>query len=80
MTDSEGKVKAKSYSANLPATTSSLERYLAEISNHPVLSRKEEHELAMKYKNEGDIEAARKLVSCNLKFVVKIANEYRTMM
>ena len=67
----------KSYSANLPKTTNSLESYIADISNYPVLSRKEEYELAMRYKTEGDIEAARQLVSCNLKFVVKIAHEYR---
>ena len=65
------------YYANLPATTNSLERYLAEISNNPVLSREEEYELAMRYKNDGDLEAARKLVSSNLKFVVRVANEYK---
>ena len=61
----------------LPAQTTSLHRYLAEISNYPVLSREEEYELAMKYKNEGDLEAARKLVTSNLKFVVSVANEYK---
>ena len=72
----ENKQKRAS-SSNLPAITTSLERYLAEISNHPVLSREEEYELAMKYKEEGDLDAAKKLVSANLKFVVKIANEYK---
>lgn len=71
------KKQKKLNSAPLPAITTSLERYLAEISNNPVLSREEEHKLAMKYKNEGDLEAARKLVTSNLKFVVKVANEYR---
>ncbi len=61
----------------LPAHTTSLQRYMAEISNYPVLSREEEYELAMKYKNDGDLDAARKLVSSNLKFVVKVANEYK---
>lgn len=61
----------------LPAHTTSLQRYMAEISNNPVLSREEEYELAMKYKNDGDLDAARKLVSSNLKFVVKVANEYK---
>ena len=64
-------------SALLPAHTTSLQRYLAEISNYPVLSREEEYKLAMKYKNEGDVEAARKLVTANLKFVVRVANEYK---
>jgi len=61
----------------LPAHTTSLQRYMAEISNYPVLSREEEYELAMKYKKDGDLGAARKLVSSNLKFVVKVANEYK---
>ena len=61
----------------LPAHTTSLQRYMTEISNHPVLSREDEYELAMKYKNDGDLDAARKLVSSNLKFVVKVANEYK---
>lgn len=69
--------KQKASSSNLPAITTSLERYLAEISNNPVLSRKEEYELAMKYREDGDLDAAKKLVSANLKFVVKIANEYK---
>ena len=61
----------------LPANTTSLHRYLAEISNHPILSREEEYKLAMKYKNEGDLDAAKKLVTSNLKFVVSVANEYK---
>ena len=60
----------------LPAHTTSLHRYMAEISNYPVLSREDEYELAMKYKNDGDLDAAKKLVSSNLKFVVSVANEY----
>ena len=40
--------------AQLPATTNTIERYLAEIGNHPVLSREEEHKLATKYKEDGD--------------------------
>ena len=67
----------KANTSNLPAITTSLERYLVEISNHPVLSREEEYKLAVKYRDDGDLDAAKKLVSANLKFVVKIANEYK---
>lgn len=67
----------KAVISNLPATTTSLQKYISEISNYPILSRKEEQELARKYKEEGDVEAARKLVVSNLRFVVKIANEYK---
>ncbi|HEX3034618.1 MAG TPA: RNA polymerase sigma factor RpoH [Thermodesulfobacteriota bacterium] len=64
-------------SQSLPATTTSMERYLAEISNYPVLSREEEYELAKRYKETGDLEAARKLITSNLKFVIRVANEYK---
>jgi RNA polymerase sigma-32 factor len=54
-----------------------LRAYLAEIARHPLLSREEEHELAVRYRETGDVEAAYKLVASNLRLVVKIANEYR---
>jgi RNA polymerase sigma-32 factor len=77
-TDKTDKTEEKRYQGNLlPAHTTSLQRYMTEISNDPVLSREEEYELAMKYKKDGDLDAARKLVSSNLKFVVKVANEYK---
>jgi RNA polymerase sigma-32 factor len=62
---------------SLPAHTTSLERYLAELSNYPIISREEEYELAIRYKKYGDLEAARKLITSNLKFVVRIANTYK---
>ncbi len=77
MAENKEKNEQKAKPANLPALTTSLERYLIEISNHPVLSREEEYKLAVKYRDEGDLDAAKKLVSSNLKFVVKIANEYK---
>lgn len=61
----------------LPVPTTSLEHYLAEISNYAILGRKEEYNLAMKYKKDGDLEAARKLITHNLRFVIKISNEYK---
>ncbi|MDA2919748.1 RNA polymerase sigma factor RpoH [Desulfobacterota bacterium AH_259_B03_O07] len=67
----------KQLKRSLPAHTTSLEKYLADISNYPVLSRQEEYELAMRYKNDGDLEAARKLITSNLKFVIRIANSYK---
>ena len=77
MAENKEKTEQKAKTANLPALTTSLERYLIEISNHPVLSRKEEYKLAVKYRDDGDLDAAKKLVSANLKFVVKVANEYK---
>ena len=54
-----------------------LQRYLAEIRRFKVLSREEEHQLAVQYKEYGDLEAAYKLVTANLRLVVMIAREYQ---
>jgi len=54
-----------------------LTRYMAELAQHAPISREEEHELAVRWREEGDIEAARQLVLANLRLVVKIAMEYR---
>ena len=73
----EGKKKSEEVNSSLPALSNSLQSYLAQIRNHPVLSREEEYELAMRHRETGDLEAARKLIVSNLKFVVRVANEYK---
>jgi RNA polymerase sigma-32 factor len=54
-----------------------LQRYLTEIRRFRLLSREEEHQLAVEYKEYGNIEAAYKLVTANLRLVVMIAREYQ---
>ncbi len=54
-----------------------IDRYVAEISKHPLLSREEERELAFRYHDHNDVAAAHKLVVSNLRFVVKVAHEYK---
>jgi RNA polymerase sigma-32 factor len=54
-----------------------LQRYLTEIRRFPLLSREEEHRLAVEYKEFGHVEAAYKLVTANLRLVVMIAREYQ---
>jgi RNA polymerase sigma-32 factor len=54
-----------------------LRAYMAEVARHPVLSRDEEHDLAVRYRETGDVDAAYRLVASNLRLVVKIAHEYR---
>lgn len=54
-----------------------LGHYLAELRAHAPLSREEEHGLAVELVEEGDVDAARRLVLANLRLVVKIAMEYR---
>ncbi|NJK33208.1 MAG: RNA polymerase factor sigma-32, partial [Deltaproteobacteria bacterium] len=51
--------------------------YMAEVRRHPLLTREEELELALRWFEDDDQAAARKLVTSNLRLVVKIANEYR---
>ena len=54
-----------------------LSAYMSELRRYPLLTREEEHELAVKYVKTGDGVAARRLVTANLRLVVKIAHEYR---
>jgi len=54
-----------------------LTRYMSEVGRHALLTREEEHDLAVRWVEEGDQEAAFQLVTANLRLVVKIANEYR---
>ncbi len=54
-----------------------LSLYMQEIRRIPLLTREQEHELAVKYFETGDLGLARRLVTANLRLVVKIAHEYR---
>lgn len=54
-----------------------LQAYLREIQRHSLLTPDEEHSLATRYTETGDVEAAARLVTSNLRLVVKIAYEYR---
>ena len=51
--------------------------YMRDVQRYPLLSKEEEHELAVKFFEEEDLEAARRLVTSNLRLVVKIAYDYR---
>ena len=61
----------------LPAVTGTLDIYIVEINRYPLLTAEEEFKLAVELKKNNDIEAAEKLIVSNLRFVVKIAHEYR---
>lgn len=62
----------------MPVPIDSLTLYLAEINKFPLLSADEEQSLALRFRDEGDLEAAHRLITSNLRFVVKIAGEYRS--
>ncbi len=59
------------------AVSHSLETYLQEINKFAPLTPEEEYDLAVKYYKTGDLRAAHRLVTANLRYVVKIALEYR---
>lgn len=62
---------------NALAKYDEIDRYMAQISRYPLLSPEEETRLANRWRDFGDVEAAHQLVTANLRFVVKIAHEYR---
>jgi RNA polymerase sigma-32 factor len=51
--------------------------YMREIQAHPLLTPDEEHKLAVAYAKSGNVDAAARMVTANLRLVVKIAYEYR---
>jgi RNA polymerase sigma-32 factor len=59
------------------APEGNLARYLQEIRKFPMLSPEEEMALARRWRDEGDLEAAHKLVTSHLRLVAKIAMGYR---
>jgi RNA polymerase sigma-32 factor len=73
-------IQEVSISMNLPipVVADSMNLYLAEIRRFPVLSADEEYDLAVKFYEEKDLTAAHTLITSNLRFVVKIAGEYRS--
>ena len=54
-----------------------LQAYMREVQRHPLLSADEEHRLAVQYQKTEDRDVAARLVTANLRLVVKIAYEYR---
>jgi len=64
--------------SRLPVVKNSLETYLVQINQFPLLNQEEEFKLAVRYRKYDDIEAAHKLITSNLRFVVKIAFEYKS--
>ena len=85
----EKQKKEKSAKAKPPAVVSKaskeralvsydpLQRYLSEISKYPLLTREEERELAVRVQEFDDPDAAYRLVTANLRLVVKIALEFQ---
>lgn len=62
---------------NLPLQLDTFEHYMVQVNRFDLLSAESEYSLALRYMQDGDMEAAHQLICSNLRFVVKIANEYR---
>ena len=59
------------------SSAGSLPMYLSEINRYPLLTAEEEQALARRYQ-KGDLQAGHRLVTANLRFVVKVSYEYRS--
>ncbi len=66
----------KSLQLQYAVPSDSLESYLQATRNIPILSAEEERELAVRLHEQGDLEAAQKLVLSHLRFVAHIARSY----
>jgi RNA polymerase sigma-32 factor len=64
--------------SNLPVIKNSLESYLVQINQFSLLTQEEEFQLAVRCRKYNDLEAAQKLITANLRFVVKVAFEYKS--
>jgi RNA polymerase sigma-32 factor len=62
--------------AQLVPTAGSLTQYIQSVNAVPLLSAEEEDRLARRFRDENDIEAARRLVLSHLRFVVRVARGY----
>ncbi|CAN5529858.1 hypothetical protein BH09MYX1_BH09MYX1_44740 [soil metagenome] len=76
-TEGEDAAPISSESANSIAKFDAMATYLREVQRHPLLTPEQTHELAVKFVQSQDPRVAAKMVTANLRLVVKIAYEYR---
>ncbi len=67
----------KSLALPLAVSTGSLDSYISAVNSIPMLTAEEEVELAKKVKDEGDLDAAQRMIMSHLRFVVHITRGYR---
>ena len=65
-----------SYALPIPAATGSLESYIQTVKSFPILSQQEETDLGRRFRQDGDLDAARQLIVSHLRVVVAIARGY----
>jgi RNA polymerase sigma-32 factor len=64
-------------SNHYPLASDGLDRYFQQVSTMPMLSAEEEYELGTRLQQEGDLDAAQRLVMSHLRFVVRVARGYQ---
>ena len=60
----------------IPSAAGSLESYIQTVNRFPILTPDQETQLARRFRDEGDLAAARELVVSHLRVVVAIARGY----
>ncbi|MDR9406605.1 MAG: RNA polymerase sigma factor RpoH [Spiribacter sp.] len=73
--EATGSLVSADYS-RLPLKAGSEEHYIQAVNAIPALGAEQEHDLAVRYRDHQDLEAARWLVLSNLRFVVHVARGY----
>lgn len=63
--------------STLAIRADNIDAYMAEVRRYDLLTPSEEIELAHRYHDKGDVQAAHRLVVANLRFVVKVAHQYK---
>jgi RNA polymerase sigma-32 factor len=64
------------YALPIPSATGSLESYVQTVNRFPILSREEEIDLARRFRDHEDLDAARQLIVSHLRVVVSVARGY----
>lgn len=64
------------YALQIPTASGSLESYVQTVKAFPILSQQEETELARRFRQDEDLDAARQLIVSHLRVVVAIARGY----
>jgi RNA polymerase sigma-32 factor len=64
-------------SATLPVEADPLQQYMAEINKYPLLTPEEEEKITREFYETGDPELASRIVTSNLRLVVKIAQDFQ---
>lgn len=66
----------KNHALALTGPVGSLDAYIQAVGSVPVLSKEHEQALSRRFREDGDLDAARELVMAHLRFVVHIAKGY----